>query len=167
MTADRETRDDCDATAAFASPPCFMHELEYFRDMSGAEVLRFLNELLEGERAGVQGIVELSARTSAPAARMALKQVAGDEARSCAMLTRHIRRLGGSPSEKTGAFLEKLRAAASAEAGVALVNRGQGWVVRRIRESLPKIGDAALRRDLEDMSRKHGLNIERCDKLEV
>ncbi len=125
MTTDQETGSDSDDAATYASPPCYMHEVEYLRDMSAAEVLRFLNDLLEGERAGAQGIAELSAHASVAAAKIALKEVARDEGRYCGMLTRHIRRLGGSPSEKTGAFLDKLRAAAPAAAQVALLNRGQ------------------------------------------
>ncbi|MGH7004376.1 MAG: DUF6306 domain-containing protein, partial [Alphaproteobacteria bacterium] len=153
-----------EGTGTFASPPCFMHEFEAnYRVMSKADILALLNRLLEGERAGVQATVEMSAAAREPATRAALKDVAIDEARYCAMLMRHIARLGGPASRETGAFLGKIRSAEPGNARIALLNRGQAWVVRQIRKDLPAIVDEALRRDLAEMAAKHEKNVRLCE----
>src|SRR3546814_20474793 len=81
------------------------------------------------------------------------------------MLTRHVTRLGGTPSRATGAFYDKVVALDSPADRLALVNRGQGWVVRRLREALGRIADGALQSDLEDMLQVHESNIARCNAL--
>src|SRR3546814_4444107 len=86
-----------------------------------------------------------------PPQRATLREVAMDEARFCGMLTRHVTRLGGTPSRANGAFYDKVVALDSPADRLALVNRGQGWVVRRLREALGRIADGALQSDLEDM----------------
>jgi hypothetical protein len=88
--------------------------------------------------------------------------VAKDEARFCAMLSRHIRRLGGSPSAATGAFYGKLVALAPSGDWQGLLDRGQSWVVRRLDAMLPRIGDEALHADLTAMRDVHLRNIDRC-----
>ncbi|HEY9539453.1 MAG TPA: DUF6306 domain-containing protein, partial [Kiloniellaceae bacterium] len=93
------------------------------------------------------------------------REVAMDEARFCGMLTRHVTRLGGTPSRATGAFYDKVVALDSPADRLALVNRGQGWVVRRLREALGRIADGALQSDLEDMLQVHESNIARCNAL--
>ncbi|MGH8629328.1 MAG: DUF6306 domain-containing protein [Burkholderiales bacterium] len=97
--------------------------------------------------------------------RTALREIARDEARFCAMLVRHIARLGGTPSRLTGAFYEKLAALERLDERLDLLNRGQGWVARRLREALPRIVDEPLRADLQEMLDVHQRNIERCTQL--
>jgi Domain of unknown function (DUF6306) len=46
-----------------------------------------------------------------------------------------------------------------------LLNRGQCWIVRRLREALPKIDDDALHFDLKDMLEIHERTIEECAAL--
>ena len=60
--------DDDEEIGTFASPPCFMHELQPL-PMSNDEILRLLNLLLEGERAGVQAVSELRAAARDPQQR--------------------------------------------------------------------------------------------------
>jgi hypothetical protein len=62
------------------------------------------------------------------------------------MLRGHIGRLGGRPSEETGAFYEKLMARQGLAAQLALLDRGQSAVVRMIDEAMPRIADPSLRR---------------------
>ena len=45
------------------------------------------------------------------------------------------------------------------------LDRGQGWVVRKLREALPGIDDAELRDDLADMLETHERNIVRSQAL--
>jgi nitronate monooxygenase len=133
--------------------------------LSGAELLVLLNQLLEGERAGARGVGAMSRQAADPETRAILREIAGDEAHFCAMLLRHVARLGGTPSAKTGAFYTKLAALEGTGERLDLLNRGQGWVVRKLSEALPRIADAALRADLRDMLEAHLRNIERCAEL--
>jgi hemoglobin len=124
------------------------------------ELIACLNELLESERAGAHVTLE-SAREagSGPLAEL-MRGVQKDEARWCAMLFRRIQALGGEPSPKTGAFYGKAMAIANLGERVAFINRGQGWVARRLREVLPRIRDDDLRADLAEMLRSHKANID-------
>lgn len=150
----------------FASPPCMLHEVDpvYLGYMSEAEMVDFLNELLEAERAGASGVGEMAAPSDA-AHRPLLQSVAADEARFCAMLTRHIVRLHGRPTPATGKFLDKLRATEGLEAKLNLLNRGQGWVVKKLREGLQKIDDPMLYADLREMLEAHEANIASCEQV--
>jgi nitronate monooxygenase len=42
---------------------------------------------------------------------------------------------------------------------IIFLNRGQGWVVRKLREILPRIRDNHLQADLNEMLRSHEANI--------
>ena len=152
------------ASGGYSSPPCFMHELDpvYLGYLPADEVLALLTELLEAERAGAKGTTALARAADDPALRAALTEVGRDEARFCAMLSGHIARLGGEPSRRTGAFYEKLLAVEGAPQRMALLNRGQGWVARKLRDAVPHIHDDALREDLRAMLRTHEENIARC-----
>ena len=83
------------------------------------------------------------------------------------MLSRQIVRLGGTASPATGTFHTKLRALKTWDERLALLGRGQGWVVRRLRKILPRIGDDSLFRDLTRMLDVHLRNIDRCAELRV
>lgn len=149
---------------SYASPPCSMHELDpsYLGYMSSSEVIELLNLLLEGERAGARGVAEMASPAAGGPKDPVLHDIAKDEARFCAMLARHIVRLGGRPSGETGAFYEKLMAVEAIDARLDLLNRGQGWVVRKLQEALPRIGDNALHGDLTEMLEVHERNIRQC-----
>jgi hypothetical protein len=165
---DAAADEDPNSATGFASPPCFMHELDpsYLGFATPAEVLALLNELLEGERAGARGVGALS-RWPDERHPAAMQAVARDEARFCAMLSGHIKRLGGTLSTRTGGFYQKLLALETAEARLALLDRGQGWVVRKLDDFLPRIGDDLLHRDLKEMREVHISNIERCKTLQA
>lgn len=155
------------AATAFASPPCSMHALDSVSlgYVSRGEVLDLLGQLLEGERAGARSVGRMSAEAEAAGVAATLRDIARDEARFCAMLTNHIRRLGGAPSLATGAFYERVMALGDPRERIELLNRGQGWVVRKLRENLSRIDDLALRVDLQLMLAVHERNIDLCTQL--
>ncbi|MEO3429328.1 5-formyltetrahydrofolate cyclo-ligase [Pelagibius sp. CAU 1746] len=155
------------AGGSYASPPCSMHELDpsYLGYMSREETLSLLNELLEGERAGARVLAEMGREAREAAERATLRDVAMDEARFCAMLSRHVRRLGGSPSAAVGAFHGKVLALDAPAERLTLLNRGQGWVVRKLEEACARIADDELLHDLREMQRVHAHNIARCEEL--
>lgn len=161
------TAEELGGRETYASPPCLMHEVEdeYLGYLGRDEVLSFLNLMLEGERAGARALGRISKKVPGSEVRDILRRVGRDEASFCAMLTRHIERLGGTPSTEVGAFYEKLMAVEVPKDQIDLLNRGQGWVARKIEEVLPRIKDAALHADLKDMHEVHLRNIEKCDRL--
>jgi nitronate monooxygenase len=124
------------------------------------ELTAFLNELLEAERAGARVTLE-SARDAGvgPLAEL-MRSVQRDEARWCAMLHRQIKALGEKPSVEIGAFYGKAMAIADLRERIAFLNRGQGWVVKRLRGILPRVHDRDLHADLSEMLQSHEANIE-------
>jgi 5,10-methenyltetrahydrofolate synthetase len=159
------------AAAGYSSPACYAHEVapEYFGQqpaLSAAELAGLLNTLLEAERAGAKVLAAFleDYERDTPAWRQ-LSAVQRDEARNCAILIELIRRIGGIASVATGDFLEKALKIEGRIARLQFLNRGQGWVARKISEALPAIEDASLRRALADMYDSHRLNIEACEAL--
>jgi nitronate monooxygenase len=128
---------------------------------SRAEVLIFLNLMLEAERAGAKALLRLSLDTRVQSIAQISREIQKDEAHWCAMLSSAIEKLDGEPSAATGDFYEKVLALGEDEARLALVNRGQGWVVRKLREAIPRITDKTLASDLEVMLASHEKNIDR------
>ncbi len=147
-----------------SSPACLAHEADdtYMGFASRDEIAAFLNELLEAERAGT-GVALKSARAAAGTPFVdLLNDVHHDEARWCAMLLKQLKALGVPASTRIGAFQEKALAIGDMRERIAFLNRGQGWVVRKLREMLPKIRDDALHHDLQDMLQAHETNIARA-----
>jgi superfamily I DNA/RNA helicase len=124
------------------------------------EILAFLNELLEAERAGARVTLRTSLEASAPPAKEMAAAIHRDEARWCAMLLKAVRNLDGDPSPRVGAFYGKAMAISDIPGRMAFLNRGQGWVVRKLRDMLPKIRDDALHADLAAMLSSHEENID-------
>jgi hypothetical protein len=86
-----------------------------------------------------------------------------DEARWCAMLLKWIAHLEGAASLRVGAFYEKCLAIADLPERAAFINRGQGWVVRKLREMLPRTRDDAMHADFAAMLKSHEVNIARAN----
>jgi len=124
-----------------------------------AELLDFLNLMLEAERAGAKALLHVSKETDDKEAAELAKAVHLDEAKWCALLTKAIRALDGTPGDKTGQFYEKVMAVPDLGGRLALVNRGQEWVVRKLRDAIPRIADAQLADDLTIMLTSHEENI--------
>ncbi len=119
----------------------------------------FLNTLGEAERAGGRVLHELTEMAKSPELRELLKKVGHDEGYYAGELSAHVRRLGGAPSNKTGDFVEKVRAVSDLRGKLELLNRGQRWVIRKIEENLPTLADADLHAFLELMAKGHHVNI--------
>jgi len=130
-----------------------------------AEIRVLLTELLAAERAGALGIAEMCLPDGPRAHRAALSALARDEGRCCSMLVRQLRRYGGRVDTAAGAFLSRLGAAPDYHARLALLDRGQAWVVRRLDAALPRIGDAELLADLRWMRALHVENLAHARRL--
>ncbi|WP_395336898.1 DUF6306 domain-containing protein [Novosphingobium sp. BL-8H] len=148
-----------------SSPVCYGADADdvYMGYAGLDEILTSLGELLEAERAGAK-VALASTRLDAAATYLSLmRRVHSDEAKWCAMLSAQIRRLGGVPSRKTGAFREKALAITDPAKRLAFLNRGQGWVVRKLEALLPRIREEGLHRDLREMLDSHRANIAQAE----
>ena len=156
-----------DQDSSNASPPCHATQAEdaYSGFLPREELIALLNTLAEAERAGVKVTQVMREEATDPETKALLDHVRRDEARFCGMVSRLVERLGGLPSTDTGGFYEKALAIEGFEARLAFLNRGQGWVVRKLREVLPKVRDDAMHAELKEMLATHETNIGACDRV--
>ncbi len=161
----RENAPQAPEDAQLASPVCYAREADdsYAGYATRDELLPFLNELLEAERAGAR----ITARTASEARdtrmKVLMRDIQRDEARWCAMLLKWIAHLDGEASPRVGAFYGKCLAIADLPERAAFINRGQGWVVRKLREMLPRTRDDAMHADFSAMLKSHEENIARTN----
>ena len=125
-----------------------------------------LNELLEAERAGARALSAwLDELPVESAAWARLRLVQRDEARNCAQLIDLLIGMGVKPSLRTGDFARRARATFGWPARLALLNRGQAWVVRTLAAALLRLADSPARGVLERMRDGHRENIAACEAL--
>jgi nitronate monooxygenase len=150
------------APVEFSSPACSMHEVSdsYMGYADREELTACLNELLAAERAGVRVTLESARAAGTSELAVLLRTIQRDEARWCAMLVRRIKAFGATPTAATGAFYAKAMAIADLRERIVFLNRGQGWVARKLREVLPRVRDDRLYTDLSEMLRSHEVNID-------
>lgn len=131
--------------ASYASPPCFMHELDptYLGYAGVVETIAMLNDLLAGG-------LESGRRDAAADATSA---GCGKESSSQDMLRRHILRLGGRP----------VSSPPSSGTAADRCDRDPEAVVRRLREVLSRIGDGVLHDDLKAMLETFERRLQRCE----
>jgi len=124
-----------------------------------AQLEDFLNTLGEAERAGGRVLHELTGQAESFDLRELLRKVEHDEGYYAGELAAHVRRLGGAASNKTGDFVEKVRAVSDFKSKLELLNRGQRWVIRKIEENVSSIDDQSLSAFLRVMAKGHHVNI--------
>lgn len=124
-----------------------------------------LNELLEAERAGARVALDSAKEAGPGPTGELLREVQRDEGRWCEMLNRQIKALGAAPSAETGAFHGKAMAIVDLQERLSFLNRGQGWVVKRLREILPRLPEGSLCAELREMLESHQSNIARLNDL--
>jgi len=131
---------------------------------SATSLIASLDELLEAERAGARVMRESLAETDDPQLRALIEAIGHDEVQWCGVLMRAIRQLGGTPGTRTGDFYGKAMAVADLPARLAFVNRGQGWVAKKLRELLPQVRDDTIRPGLQAMLQAHVDNLGRVNR---
>ena len=130
------------------------------RDSLAAE----LNVLLEAERAGAKVAARLVAESARPELKALAQVIQRDEVRWCKMLLGALKTLGAVPSDAVGGFYDQAMAIADVEARFAFVNRGQAWVVRKLKALLPKVRADQLHADLLAMLAAHDHNITQAEQ---
>ena len=97
-------------------------------------LLNFCNMILEAERAGVTALSELNMQVEDQRLKPILEKFLRDEGVNCRILVSLIHDLNAKPSDKTGAFVDKIRALDNLDEKIQLLIRGQAWVARKIKE---------------------------------
>lgn len=128
-----------------------------------AELVAFLNRMLESERAGARALLEyLEEYPRHGEAWKALRQVQSDETHNCVAIGELLKDRGAAYSHATGEFLPKALAVKGRRARLEFLARGLGWAVREFNQALPRITDPAARKVFEDMRASHQRSIEVC-----
>ena len=140
-----------------------MHDLSVSNPISGDELVAALNELLEAERAGARVALETANQIKSHDLAPLVIDIQKDEVRWCKMLLGVIGSLGYSPSTATGDFYEKAIAIEDLKNRLLFLNRGQGWVVRRLEKLIPRIQESDIRAQLQTMLDAHIQNIQRVE----
>lgn len=123
-----------------------------------------LNALLEAERAGARVGASLVADAQGEAFKALAGAIHDDEVKWARALFEALGALGAQPSDKVGDFYERAMAIEAFEARLAFTNRGQGWVVRKLRELLPQVDEPRLKAMLQAMHDAHVVNIEAANR---
>ncbi len=144
-----------------SSPPCNRDDAEtQSRGHAGREeIFALCNELLAAERAGARITWRLREETQDAELAPLMDRVHDDERASCRLLLKVIRQIDGEALAGVGDFEGKVMALADETDRIALLNRGQAWVVRRLEAILPRIDDAEVASCLQSMLELHRLNI--------
>lgn len=119
-----------------------------------------LDELLSAERAGAQVAQASLAEATGELQRRVLSQVHRGEADSCKRLRDCLLLLGAEPGRERGAFYEKCMAIPDLGERLALVDRGQKWVIRKLEALLESVTEPRVRDELEAVLRTHEINSE-------
>jgi nitronate monooxygenase len=133
--------------------------------MENTALIDLLNRLLEAERSGVRAVSGMLKPLPDGELKEGLKKARGDEARYVAGLHAALKRLGGVPSEKVGDFADKLLAIDGIVEQLRFLNRGQGWVLRKIEALVPTLTDQTMRDFFSEMLDTHRKNIAWAEKM--
>jgi len=87
-----------------------------------------------------------------------------DEGKFCAGMFRWLQARGAVPTKNIGAFADKVIALPTETEQVALLIKGQGWVVRKIDEIPSGEMTPEEKAFFADMREVHVVNIEKCKK---
>lgn len=144
-----------------SSPVCYADEMDAaFMGLAGdEEIVASLNELLEAERAGARVTLRSAAQTQDPELKRLVSAIHRDEVRWCGVLIAAIQSLRATPTTRTGAFHDKAMAIDDLRERMLFLNRGQSWVVRKLRALLPRIRDERICAQLVAMLASHEANI--------
>ncbi len=127
-------------------------------------LIELLNSLLEAERAGVETANYFLKNYPLQDLDIQYRQLKIDEAWSCAGLHQAILHEGGVPSNQVGAFAAKVKSLETLKEKLALLNKGQAWVARKIDEAIALGPQSETEVFLKEMKEKHITNIGEMDK---
>jgi nitronate monooxygenase len=123
-----------------------------------------MQALLEAERAGVACLAVMANKAPPGEMKDFLTRLRNDEGRFCAGLYRLIEARGATPRQTIGAFADKVLALPTEPERLALLDKGQSWVVRKIDEIPPAEMTMGEKTFFAEMRQAHVANIEECRK---
>ncbi len=143
------------------SSPCFAAEINYAElgMANDEEIIVLLAELLIAERAGARVTFRTLLDCEMSEYRKLFRSIYLDETRWCRMLIDWMKRLGHEPSFEVGSFYYKAMNIKDIEARINYLNRGQAWVVKKLKSISGRVGIVPLQEDLQDMLTSHIANI--------
>ncbi len=121
-----------------------------------------LQELLEAERAGVKCLDVMADQAKDLGKKELFTLFRNDEGKFCAGLFGFLQSRGAVPTKNVGAFADKVIALPTEAEQVALLTKGQGWVVRKIDEIPSGELGTEEKAFFADMREVHVVNIEKC-----
>jgi hypothetical protein len=124
----------------------------------------FYNMLLEAERAGVTVLGELVQQVEEERLTPVLKKFLRDEGVNCRILVSLIHDLNAEPSDKTGAFVDKVRALDNLDEKIQLLIRGQAWVARKIQEFQSHLPTGSAYLFMDAIKAQHEENVDTLKK---
>ena len=124
-----------------------------------------MQELLEAERAGVKCLDVMADHAVDMGKKELFSLFRNDEGKFCAGLFRLLQAHGAVPTKNVGAFADKVIALPTEAEQVALLIKGQAWVVRKIDEIPPAELGAEEKAFFVDMREVHVVNIDKCKLL--
>jgi len=126
--------------------------------MQMSDMISLLQELLEAERAGARLATDTLKETNDEGQKSLLNQIQSGEAESCRRIRDCIKYLGGVPSMALGAFYEKAMKIEDITDRLYFIDRGQRWVINKLKDNLESIGNKFVRIELENVLQIHVLN---------
>lgn len=124
-----------------------------------------MQELLEAERAGVKCLDAMADHATDMGKKELFSLFRNDEGKFCAGLFRLLQARSAVPTQSVGAFADKVIALPTEAEQVALLIKGQAWVVRKIDEIPPAELGAEEKAFFADMREVHVVNIDKCKNL--
>jgi nitronate monooxygenase len=120
--------------------------------------------LLEAERAGVTVLSEMDKQVEDQRLKPILKKFLRDEGVNCRILVSLIHDLNAKPSDKTGAFVDKIRALDNLDEKIQLLIRGQAWVARKIQEFQSQLPTGSAHLFMDAIKVQHEENVDALKK---
>ena len=120
--------------------------------------------LLEAEPAGITVLSELNMQAEDRLLKPILKKFLRDEGVNCRILVSLIHDINAKPSDKTGAFVDKIRALDNLDEKIQLLIRGQAWVARKIKEFRFHLPAGSTYLFLEAIKVQHEENVDTLKK---
>lgn len=127
-----------------------------------------LQELLAAERAGALVAANtLREEEGTTRQRRLLEKIHRGEADSCRRLRFCLLQMSHEPSREVGAFYEKAMAIADLDMRLTFIDKGQRWVIRRLKECIAHCDDKVIRRELKAVLATHENNSSALTELQM
>ena len=138
--------------------------------MSEAELVDFLNRMLEAERAGARALVVFMDDWPRHGTEWkTLRKVHEDEAHNCALIGEQLKRRGRDYSHATGEFYGKAVAVNGARERIGFLVKGLRWAIREFEQALPRIPDTPQYKPVRDlfqgMRERHQRSVAACESV--